>query len=371
MDITLRNIKIKDLVNKFKDDNEMGVVGYGGNLNIRPAYQREFIYEKNQQQSVINSIMEGFPLNIMYWLDKGNNTFELLDGQQRTLSICKYYNGDFSITVPKTDNVFYYQNLPEDMKKKFLNYELSIYVCRGEESETLEWFKTINIAGAKLTNQELRNAVYHGSFLEDAKKYFSKRSCGAFDIGKNYISGTPIRQDYLETAIKWINNNDIEDYMNENRHKQDSKELQDYFKAVIKWIKKVFPEDYNKNRSKYTKKVNWGYLYNNYKDEKYDADYLEGKIKKLIENENVTNNSGIYNYLLTDEEKHLSLRSFHYDIKVKVFEKQKGICVHCGKTFEINEMEADHIKPWHKGGRTTEDNCQLLCKNCNQAKGGK
>ncbi len=209
MEVRLKDITVRELVKDYQDNEENGVVGYGGKLDIRPPFQREFVYNDKQQKAVIDTVSKGFPLNVMYWAVRDNDEekpFEIIDGQQRTLSICKYINSEFSFKD------LYFHNLEEDQKEKILDYKLTVYVCEGTDSEKLEWFKTINIAGEELTDQELRNAVYHGSWVTDAKRYFSKTGCPAYQIGSDYMNGTPIRQDYLETVIKWISENKIEGY---------------------------------------------------------------------------------------------------------------------------------------------------------------
>ncbi len=365
MKIDLKKVKVRELTEGFEDNAEAGVVGYSGKLDIRPPYQREFIYKDQQRNAVIDTITKDFPLNVMYWAVKDDGNFEIIDGQQRTISICQYVNGDFSI------NGMAFHNLTNDKQEQILDYELMVYFCEGKDSEKLEWFKTINIAGEKLTNQELRNAVYSGSWVTDAKRYFSKTNCAAYKIGNDYLNGSPIRQDYLETAIKWISDGKIEDYMSEHQHDPNASALWIYFQSVISWIEATFPKKYNKNRKKFMKGIDWGTLYNQFKDEVLDADKLEEEIKKLILDDDVTKKSGIYPYVLTKNEKYLSIRAFTDAIKIKVYEKQKGICVKCKKHFEINQMEADHITPWHEGGKTIEENCQMLCKDCNRKKSGK
>ena len=360
MKIKLKEITVRELTNGFEDNAEAGVVGYGGKLDIRPPYQREFIYKDKQRDAVIDTITKEFPLNVMYWAVREGGDFEIIDGQQRTISVCQYVNGDFSI------NGMAFHNLPKDKQEQILNYKLMVYFCSGSDSEKLEWFKTINIAGEKLTDQELRNAVYSGSWVTDAKRYFSKSGCPAYAIGSDYLNGSPIRQEYLETAIKWISDGKIKEYMSEHQHDQNAAALWRYFQDVITWVETTFTK-----KRKFMKGVDWGTLYNKYKDEKYDTEEIEKEIEKLILDDDVTKKSGIYPYILTRNEKYLSIRSFSDAIKQKVYEKQKGICVHCKEHFELEEMEADHIKPWHEGGKTVEENCQMLCKQCNRTKSGK
>ncbi|MBW8001867.1 MAG: DUF262 domain-containing protein [Planctomycetes bacterium] len=360
MDIILKEITVRELADGYKDNAEDGVVGFGGKLDIRPPYQREFIYKDKERNAVIDTVTKYFPLNMMYWAVREDGDFEIIDGQQRTISICQYVNGDFSV-----DGLAIH-NLPKDKKEKILNYELSIYLCSGTDSEKLDWFETINIAGKVLTNQELRNAVYSGSWVSDAKRYFSKSTCAAYGLASDYLSGSANRQEYLETAIKWLSGGNIKDYMSKHQHDKNANELWEYFKDVITWIESTF----TKKRKKFMKGVDWGSLYNTYKDEKYDTGEIEKESAKLILDDDVKK-SGIYPYILTRDEKYLSIRAFTDAMKQKVYEKQKGKCVVCKKHFEIEEMEADHIKPWHEGGKTTEENCQMLCKECNRRKSGR
>lgn len=361
MKIELKQIKIRDLVEGYNNSDEEGVIGYKGNLNIRPPYQREFVYKPVQQESVINSVMSDRPLNIMYWVDNGNGKFEVLDGQQRTMSICGFVSGDFSV------NYRGFINLDEEEKEQLLDYELFVYICsEGTNKEKMSWFETINIAGEKLTKQELRNASYQGNFISEAKKLFSKTSCPAFNLGSKYLKGSPIRQEYLETVLNWISNKDIELYTAEHQHDQGADLLWDYFQDVINWIKEVFPI-----QRKEMLGVQWGLLYNEFKDQTFNAEMLEDTIKDLLQNDEVSKKSGIYAYLLTGEEKNLSVRSFTSNMKAKVYRKQKGVCPSCKDKFELKEMHGDHVVPWSKGGTTDEKNCQMLCIPCNLKKSDK
>lgn len=362
MKIELMNLTVRDVVDGYENNDEEGVVGYGGKLNIRPKYQREFVYKDEQRNEVIRTIRKDLPLNVMYWC-KTEEGYELMDGQQRTLSFCMYVNGDFSVG----DMAFH--NLPKDKQNQILNYKLFIYVCEGTESEKLEWFKIINIAGEKLTDQELRNAVYAGSWTSDAKRYFSKPGCVAQKIANKYVKGDAIRQEYLETAIKWKASADeqtIEGYMSKHQHDQNALELWNYFRGVIDWAQNIFPK-YRKEM----KGVNWGSLFNEFgTDSSLNAKKLEARVAALMADEDVTKKSGIYEYVLRGDERVLSIRAFTDRDKRTAYEKQKGICPKCGKKFKIEEMEADHITPWSKGGKTIPENCQMLCKDCNRRKSG-
>lgn len=359
MRIEFKEIKVHELADGYEDNAEDGVVGFGGKLNIRPPYQREFIYKDKQRDAVISTLTKDFPLNVMYWAVQEDGTFELIDGQQRTISVCQFIEGDFAFQNR------YFHNMQKDEQEQVLKYSITVYLCSGTDSEKLEWFKTINIAGEKLTDQELRNAVYAGPWTSDAKRYFSKTGCPAYGIGSDYLNGSPIRQEYLETAINWISEGSVERYMADHQHDPNASALWIYFQSVITWISSTFTK-----KRKFMKGVYWGALYNKYKDEKYDAKKIERETAGLIIDDDVTKKSGIYPYILTRNEKYLSLRGFSEAIKQKVYEKQDGRCILCGNTFAISEMEADHITPWHEGGKTLEDNCQMLCKEDNRRKSG-
>lgn len=360
MKIELREIEIRELANGYEDNAEGGVLGYGGKLDIRPPYQREFIYKDKQREAVIDTVTKGFPLNVMYWAVCGADKFEVIDGQQRTISICQFVEGDFSYKNR------YFHNLQADEREQILSYKTMIYVCSGTDSEKLEWFKTINIAGEKLTDQELRNAVYSGSWVSDAKRYFSKTGCAAYGLGSDYLNGSAIRQDYLETVIDWISGGNIEDYMATHQNEPNATDIWLYFQAVISWVKATFPK-YRREM----KGIQWGSLYNEYKGQKYDHKKLEIEISRLMQDEDVTNKKGIYEYLLTGKEKYLNIRAFTDNQKREAYERQQGICPVCSVEFEITEMEGDHITPWHAGGKTSTENCQMLCRDDNRRKSGK
>lgn len=363
MKIELQQVPIREIFAGYKDMAEEGVVAYGGKLDVRPKYQREFVYKPKQRNAVMNTVRHQFPLNVMYWIENSIGNYELLDGQQRTLSICQYVNGDYSI------NDRYFHNLTKEEQEQILAYELMIYFCDGNDKERIEWFEVINTAGEKLTPQELLNAVYTGPWLSDAKLKFSKTNCiahGLANEGGPLLSGSPIRQEYLETALSWINNGEVAGYMAKHQHDTDADELWSYFQSVIAWVRKTFP-----NYRKEMAHVNWGELYNEYKDKKLNATKLETEVKKLMQDEDVTKKSGIYPYILTGNERELSIRAFTDKMKREAYERQNGICPFCKKKFDISEMEADHITPWHEGGKTTAENCQMLCKQDNRTKSGK
>ena len=363
MKIDLHKIPVREVITGYKDSAEEGVVAYDGKLDIRPKYQREFVYKEKQRNAVIETIKSNFPLNVMYWMIREDGGYEVLDGQQRTISIGQYVNGDFSL------NERYFHNLTKTEQDQILDYDLMIYFCEGTDKERLDWFTVINTFGEKVNEQEIRNAVYTGPWLSDAKLKFSKTNCVAYLLandGGQLVSRSPIRQQYLETALSWINDCKIENYMAKHQHDKNADELWQYFQDVIAWVRNTFTK-YRKEM----KDVAWGKLYNEYKDRKFDSKKLEKEIAKLMEDEDVTNKKGIYSYILTREDKHLNIRAFNHKQKREAYERQKGICPVCGKHFEISEMEADHITPWHKGGKTTAENCQMLCKDDNRRKSGR
>jgi hypothetical protein len=349
MKIILKQILVRDLTNGYEDRDEEGTYGYAGKLDIRPPYQRNFIYLDKQRNAVIDTVSKGFPLNVMYWADRENGNFEVIDGQQRIISICKYVNGDYSV------NDLAFHNLTDDKQEQILDYPLTVYFCTGTDSEKLEWFKTINIAGEKLEPQELRNAVYSGTWVTSAKKYFSKINGVAYNLAGDYLLGSANRQDYLETVIKWISKGNIEKYMSEHQKDENADVLWNYLKDVISWM-----EDNFKNK-KIMKGLDWGAFYNEFKDKNFDSEIVDSKVKELILDDEVTNNKGIYPYLITGEEKYLSLRAFTDSQKLKVHEIQGRKCKVCGDHFDTNQMEADHIVAWSRGGKTIIENCQMLC----------
>jgi len=363
MKIELNRIPIRKVIVDYKDSAEEGVIAYDGKLDIRPKYQREFVYTGKQRDAVIETIEKGFPLNVMYWMKNDAGNFEVLDGQQRTISIGQYVNGDFSL------NDRFFHNLTKEEQNKILDYELFIYFCAGTDKERIDWFTIINIAGEKLTNQEILNAVYTGPWLSDAKLKFSKTNCVAYLLandGGQVVSGSPIRQEYLETTLSWINNERIGDYMAKHQHDANANELWNYFQNVVAWVREIFT-NYRREMSN----VQWGRLYNEFKNKKFDSKKLEKEIAELMQDEDVTKKFGIYEYVLTRNEKYLNIRAFTDKQKREAYERQKGKCVKCKKHFEIEEMEADHTTPWHEGGKTIAKNCQMLCKEDNRTKSGK
>jgi len=362
MNIKLETIKIKTLFKGFEDNGDDGVTAYGNNLIVRPPYQREFVYSAKQQEEVIKTVEEGLPLNSMYWVKREDGKFEVLDGQQRILSICNYLDGDFS------KDFKFWHNLDKKQQKIIDNYELQVYIVEeGSKSDKMKWFERINVAGEKLSTQELRNANYTVAWLVDAKKRFSKPGCAAYSIGKKLIKEKLNRQGFLQVALKWIstkNGEAIEDYMAKHQNDKNANELWEYFEEVVDWVNEVFP-----NTTKEMKGLDWGKFYNDYNHIHFDP--FTDEVEALMADADVTKKRGIYLYLLSGEEKHLSIRAFTSDQITTAFTKQKGVCVKCEDTFKIEEMEADHITPWSKGGKTDENNLQMLCKKCNRTKSNK
>ena len=368
MKIELHRITVRELVEGYVDDAESGVRGFGGKLDIRPAYQREFVYKEKERNAVISTVMKGFPLKVMYWAKNPDGTFEVMDGQQRTISLCQYFNGDFAWGELEMGAKYFHRQL-SDMQQKFLDYELMVYFCEGTPSEKIEWFKVINIAGLRLTEQEMRNAVYSGPWVADAKRYFSKSGCVAQKIGSPYLNGSADRQEYLETAIEWIINSkkdkDIEDYMAIHQGDGDATGLWLHFQAVINWVETYFTK-YRREM----KGLEWGRLHKEFSAKSYNSKDLEKKVASLMADKEVQNKKGIYEYLLSDgvRAEKLNLRQFDDDEKRETYETQGGICPKCGKHFAIEEMEGDHIVPWSKGGKTVPENLQMLCRDCNRRK---
>lgn len=361
MEITPHQIKVRDLVRGYKDNAEAGVVGFDGQLDIRPPYQREFVYDDKKRTAVIISITKSYPLNIMYWVVKEDGNYEVLDGQQRTISVAQYVNNDFAIDGR------YFENLTGTEREVILDYELTVYFCEGTDIERLEWFGIINVAGEVLTQQELRNATYAGPWLSDARFRFSKPGCVAQQIANDrgaLLKGKPLRQDYLETVLRWISRGDINEYMAKHQFNAGADELLSYFKSVIKWTRATFKT--------YRSEMNglpWGDWYNTYSNGVFDANAIDKEISSLMADDDVMKKTGIYAYILTREEKHLSIRVFDARTKRSVYEQQGGVCPYCHESFKIEDMDADHITSWSQGGKTIRENCQVLCRRCNQSKG--
>ncbi len=373
MTIKQISVTVREITQGYVNNEEQGVRGYNGLLDIRPPYQREFIYNDKEQQAVINTVLHGYPLNVMYWVkrsDYADCPYEVMDGQQRTLSLCEYVAGKFSFEFK---NFF---NQTGDIQKRILDYPLTVYVCEGAASEKLEWFKTINIAGKALNEQEIRNAIYAGPFVSDAKRHFSKSNCGAYKLGKDLVNGTPIRQDFLKKALEWMAEHENREgkaqnpvsYMAQHQHDPNANNLWTYFQNVLNWAITNFEM---KKFKKIMKGLNWALYYDKYHNETLDTVEMAKQISALMRDGEIQRQSGIIPYVLTGDEQHLDLRAFPEDIKLAVWEQQGHICPLCGKEFDLEFMEGDHIKPWREGGRTVIENCQMLCRDCNRHKGSK
>lgn len=378
MEIREIKLKISDLVALYSEDEETGrVVAWNGNLDVRPEYQREFVYGEKQRDAVINTVLQGFPLNIMYFVARPDGGYEVLDGQQRIISICRYAQNQFSVKIPTKTGKFTtlnYPNLFDEQRRKFRDYELSVYVCEGAEEEKLDWFQIINIAGEVLETQEIRNALYHGKWLTDAKSLFSRNNCAAYKNYGKYLAGDCIRQKYLETAFLWkadaegITGKDaVADYMKKHRAEDNADELWNYFEKVFAWVREVFGADIDRSM----KGVAWGLLYNAHRHKNLDGALLRKRCRELLADEEVGRKSGVYEYLLTGREKFLNLRAFSDRDKQTAYHRQEGKCALCGKNCELREMQADHILPWSRGGKTVIDNLQMLCAECNCRKSDK
>lgn len=385
MEIKRVSIKIVDLCDGYKNDSEedieRGVYAYHGKLCVRPAFQRMFVYDKKQENAVIDTALKGFPLNIMYWVDNGDGTYDCLDGQQRTISLCNFVDGISSFQAPwLKDNARIYihtlKRIDPDLYAKFMNYELEVYICRGTKAEQMEWFKTINIAGEELYPQELRNASYVSRWLTDAKRYFSKANasstakCPAERLGGQYTNKNANRQEILEQVISWRIGSkedvDICNYMEAHINDKDASDLWNYFNNVINWITTVFYETYDKGMAT----VNWGKLYNDYHTEDFDADEISEKFNELImykaTKELDISVAKICEYCITRDETLLKHREFNEAQKTTMYNQQRGICPDCGKHYLKAEMHAHHIVPWYNGGVTELANGVMLCEECHR-----
>lgn len=376
MKMTELKLKVRDVIDGFSEDDKTSrVSAWGGKLDIRPEYQREFVYDDAKRDAVVNTILRGFPLNLMYFFKRPDGTYEVMDGQQRLISIGRFYTNAFSVKIPSASGGYDTVNFPNlfaNVRDSFLDYELSVCVCEdGTDEEKLNWFQTINIAGAVLTKQEIRNALYHGKWLTDAKSAFSRRGCSAYRLYGKYMRGECIRQDYLETVCRWkadaegIKEKDsVTAFMQKHRYDTDANDLWDYFEAVFDWVKHVFGSDVDKSMNG----VEWGLLYNQHRHDNLDPAEMQAHVKELLADEEVRRKSGIYPYLLTGDEKYLNTRVFERYMALTAYHKQGGKCAMCGAAKDFKDMHADHIIPWSKGGKTVQDNCQMLCIPCNEKK---
>jgi len=361
-----------------------GLFGLSGRLVIQPEYQRSYIYADGKKDvAVIDSLLKKYPLGLLYFNKVGNAKYEILDGQQRITSIGRFVTDKFSI---KDEHGMeqYFSGLAKDLQETILDTNLTVYVCEGEESEVKAWFKTINIAGVPLNNQELLNAIYSGPFVTKAKEEFSNSQNSNIQKWSFYISGSVLRQDFLETALRWVSQNNIDSYMSHHRFDDNITELKLYFNSVIDWITSVFT-DVESNM----KGLDWGNLYERYHNNAYNPREVSFKLQELLGDSYVTDKKGICEFILGGcvDYKLLNVRVFSEAIKKSTYAQQtekaqeQGVsnCPYCAighdsnvsRIWKLSDMDADHVTAWSKGGATTLSNCQMLCKPHNRAKGNK
>ena len=380
-DITIRDICDGFVYNEYEG---RGLFGLSGKLTIQPEYQRNYIYaQENRESGVIDSVIKGYPLGLIYFNKVADNKFEVLDGQQRITSIGRYVTNKFPI---KDQNGMeqYFNGLNQHIQNQILDTHLLIYECAGTETEIKEWFKIINIKGIPLNDQELLNAVYSGPFVTLAKEEFSNSQNANIQKWSAYVSGTVNRQDYLKTALEWVSNNNISDYMSAHRNDDNIAELKQYFTTVIDWVSSVF-----QNIEPEMRGLEWGRLYEKYHRQAYDPKIIESKVKELYADPYVKNRKGIFEYVLGGcvDTKLLDVRVFDEATKRAVYAQQTqhaeashtSNCPLCAlghdannsKIWKLSDMDADHVTAWSKGGATDIKNCQMLCKSHNRAKGNK
>lgn len=378
-------ITIKDICEGFtyNEYEGKGLFGLSGKLTIQPEYQRNYIYADGKKDvAVIDSILKGYPLGLIYF-NKVGDKLEVLDGQQRITSFGRFVTDKFAIKDSHGMEQ-YFSGLAEDLQKKILDTKLLIYECEGTESEIKEWFKTINIAGVPLNEQELLNAIHSGEFVTKAKETFSNTQNANIQKWSAYISGNVNRQDFLHTALDWVSKGNISDYMSKHRHDTEITELASYFTSVIDWISSVFLDVESEMKG-----LEWGKYYELYHKNSYNPADVSKKLKELYADYFVKNRKGVYEYILggCTQPQLLDIRMFDEPTKKAVYSKQtaeaesKGIsnCPLCAmgtdgnktRIYKLTEMDADHITAWSKGGSTDVSNCQMLCKTHNRAKGNK
>lgn len=367
-----------------KNENK-GLFGLCGKLIIQPEYQRNYIYGDGKKDvAVVESLLKGYPLGLIYFVLNKDGMYEVLDGQQRITSFARFVNMSWPFAVERNGKPRYFNSLDADEKKKIIDTKLTIYVCEGEPSEIQEWFETINIAGVPLVKQELRNASYHGPFVTKARAVFSNTGNANMNRWQTYVSGDPKRQAVLEAALDWVSGGDIDGYMALHRNDTSIDELKNHFDTVVDWIDSVF--DYTGNEMCGR---DWGRLYREYHTNAYSKDAVTARVEELLADTQVTDRRGIFEYILGGERNTslLNIRVFDDKTKKAVYEKQtkaakakdKSNCPLCAighdnnarRIYKLNEMDADHVTAWSKGGATDAANCQMLCKTHNRAKGNK
>ena len=376
MKIEEERIRIRDLVDGYKSYDDGRIIGWGGKLDIRPPYQREYIHENNPdfKKNLLYSIYQNRPINLIYFARPGEGTYELLDGQQRILTICKYVvDQDFSIELDGKTSYFEQLEANPLDANRILNYKLHVHICRGEPGELMKWFQTINTGAEALSDQELRNALYNGPWVTSAKYWFTRKGGNQDKLCAMYMDGKRERQEHLERILQWKTGSKedevIRDFMAKHQNNESAQNLWNYFMGIRKWIESLF-EPHKKSMER----LNWGDLHKEYACESYDAKYTKRRQKELLEDPEVQKDSGVYLYILSGESKSnqrlLHLRRFTNVIKKKFLKKQQGKCAikTCQKKLDMNTAYADHIIPWSAGGKTEEENCQILCMECNLLK---
>lgn len=369
------------------DKNEgKGLFGLNGQLIIQPEYQRNYIYDKDGKDvEVIKSLLKGYPLGLIYFVKNNDGIYEVLDGQQRITSFGRFVNTTYPFAVnDSAGNPRYFDSLSPEERKLIKDTKLTIYICEGTSSEIKEWFEKINIVGVPLSRQELRNAAYHGSFVNLSRKIYSNSSNANMNKWQTYIKGDPKRQEILEVALDWVSNHKIDDYMSQHCHDTNINELINNFDSVIDWISSIF--DYT---DKEVRGLPWGDFYRNYHNNSYNKNYVTNRVNQLMSDPFVHDKKGIFEFILSGEQETqlLDVRVFDDSIKRTVFEQQtksalqnsKSNCSLCAcghssnskKIWKLHEMDADHVSAWSKGGSTDISNCEMLCKTHNRAKGNR
>lgn len=368
------------------DKNEgKGLFGLDGQLIIQPEYQRNYIYGDGKRDvAVVESLLKGYPLGLIYFVKNKDGMYEVLDGQQRITSFARFVRHSWPFAVVRNGKPRYFDSLDEDERNKIINAKLTVYVCEGEPSEIQEWFETINIVGVPLVKQELRNAAYHGPFVTRAREVFSNTGNANMNRWQTYVKGDPKRQAILETALDWVSEGEIDSYMAAHRNDTSIEELQNHFDTVIDWVDSVFEYTGNEMCG-----IDWGRLYREYHKNAYSKAKIAERVEALLDDVQVTDKRGIFEYVLGGEKDTslLNVRVFDQKTKKAVYRKQtkeaeaKGIsnCPLCAighdanakRIYKENEMDADHVTAWSRGGATDESNCQMLCKTHNRAKGNR
>ena len=389
MKTTLKiDITVKDICDGFVY-NELegkGLFGLSGKLTIQPEYQRNYIYASDggkKETAVIESVLKGYPLGLIYFNKVSDDNLEVLDGQQRITSLGRFVTGKFAV---KDDdgNEQYFTGMAEDKRDRILKTKLTIYECEGEESEIKQWFKTINISGVPLNEQELLNAIFSGQFVTLGKAEFSNSQNANIQKWSAYIRGSANRQDFLERALDWVSNGNISDYMSQHRQDKNIKELKTYFNTVIDWVAVIFTDVENEMCG-----LEWGRLYETYHAKSYNPAKVSAEVQDLYGDPYIKTRKGIYEYILggSTDTKLLDVRVFDEATKKSVYATQtkkaeskgESNCPHCAighdankiKIWKLAEMDADHVSAWSKGGATDVSNCQMLCKTHNRAKGNR